>query len=144
MPTSMPIPYRGQKGFLVYVKERMPQLYARIKDKIPAGPLSGLGLVDPTTSAPQTAAPTDWATLIQNVANTAAQVYLTKEQIDAQNKILNLQLSRAQQGLAPLDLDPSIYGLPSAGVSVGITPDVKKMLIFGGIGIAAVFLLTRR
>jgi hypothetical protein len=141
----MPIPYRGQKGFLIYVKERMPDLYARIKDKVPTGnALAGLGLVDPTSTATQTAAPTDWATMIQNIANTAAQVYLTKEQIQAQNKILNLQLSRAQQGLAPLDLDPSIYGLPSAGVTVGMSPDMKKMLIFGGLGLAAVFLLSRR
>lgn len=57
---------------------------------------------------------------------------------DSQRRLLNVQLERAQQGLPPLDSGQ--YGL---GVSVGLSPDVQKMLLIGAAALAAVFLLKR-
>lgn len=56
-----------------------------------------------------------------------------------QKEILDIQMERARQGLPPLD--PSQYGI---GVSVGLSPDVKRWLMIGGAGIVAVMLLTRK
>lgn len=57
---------------------------------------------------------------------------------DAQRKLLNVQIDRANKGLPPLDM--SQYG---AGVNVGLSPETLKMLGFGVGALALVFLLTR-
>ena len=58
---------------------------------------------------------------------------------DAQRRLLNIQMQRAAAGQPPLD--SSQYGL---GVSVGLGGDTQKLLMFGALGIAALFLLTKR
>jgi hypothetical protein len=45
---------------------------------------------------------------------------------DSQRKLLNVQMQRAQQGLPPLDSGQ--YGL---GVSMGLSPDTQKLLLYG-------------
>lgn len=52
---------------------------------------------------------------------------------EQQRELLNVQVERARQGLPPLNM--SQY---AAGVNVGISPDVKNLLIVGGIGLLAV------
>lgn len=56
-----------------------------------------------------------------------------------QKQILSVQVERARQGLPPLDASQF-----AAGVQVGLTPDVKNILIMGGIGLVAVMVLLRR
>jgi hypothetical protein len=73
----------------------------------------------------------DWISAITRAISTVSMA-------DAQRRLLNLQLQRAQQGLPPLD--SSQYGL---GVSVGIGGDTQKMILLGLAGIAVVLLLTR-
>lgn len=68
-----------------------------------------------------------------------ARAITTVSMADAQRRLLNLQLERAQQGLAPLD--SSQYGL---GVSVGLGGDTQKMILLGVGALALVFLLTSR
>lgn len=58
---------------------------------------------------------------------------------DYQRKILNLQLDRAAKGLPALDA--SAFGV---GVNVGLSPDVKKLLLLGGAALLAVLVLKRR
>lgn len=53
-----------------------------------------------------------------------------------QKQILDVQVERARQGLPPLNA--SQY---AAGVQVGLSSDTQKMLIFGALGIAALFLV---
>lgn len=74
----------------------------------------------------------DWISAITRAITTVSMA-------DAQRRLLNLQLQRAQQGLPPLD--SSQYGL---GVSVGIGGDTQKMILLGLAGIALVLLLTRQ
>lgn len=82
---------------------------------------------------------------LTKIANIAGQVYLTKNQIDAQKQILNVQLQRAQLGLAPLDIDVTKYGLPAPQVNVGLSSDTTKtLLIVAGIAGGLYFLTNRR
>jgi hypothetical protein len=54
-----------------------------------------------------------------------------------QRQLLSVQVERARQGLAPLDV--SAY---AAGVNVGISPEVKQLLIIGGLAIAGLVALS--
>lgn len=60
---------------------------------------------------------------------------------DAQRRLLNVQIQRAQQGLPPLD--SSQYGL---GVSVGASPDLTRLawvVGLGALGLLALFAARR-
>lgn len=57
---------------------------------------------------------------------------------DSQRRLLNAQLTRAQQGLPPLD--SSQYGL---GVSLGLSADTQKWLMYGAGGLLVAYLLYR-
>lgn len=54
---------------------------------------------------------------------------------DQQRQLLQVQVDRAKQGLPPLNV--SQY---SAGVQVGMSSDLKQLLIYGGLGFLAVML----
>lgn len=56
-----------------------------------------------------------------------------------QKQILDVQVDRARQGLPPLNASQF-----AAGVQVGLTPDVKNILIMGGIGIVALMMFMRK
>lgn len=136
----------GTKGFLQWVQTRLPRLYSDIKREFQdANQLAGLGLglVDPTSMATTAPTSSSLSQTFMDIAQVAAQTYLTKTQIDAQKKILNMNLDRAKQGLTPLDINPANYGLPGPSVGVGMTEDTKKFLMFGGLGLAALFLVSQ-
>jgi len=74
----------------------------------------------------------------ESYINAALRVAQSVVLADSQRRLLNAQLSRAQQGLPPLDA--SQYGL---GVNLGLSPDTLKLVGFGLLGLAAVFYLSR-
>lgn len=141
---SKPIQTTGAQGFLAWLKRYQPDFYAAIRAKLPAG-LAGFGLTAEGAAAPAatTGASPSWLSTLQNVLVAAAQAKLAKDQIDAQKDLWRIQLERAQAGLAPLDIDPATMGLPGPSVSVGLTGDTKKMLLWGGIGLAAFLILPK-
>jgi hypothetical protein len=147
--TRQPISATGMQGFLLWMKDRQPYLYARVSKKIPAPQLAGLGGADPLITTASTA-PASSSTLdiIKNIVLGAGQIFLTKEQLKAQQKIVDLQLERVRAGLPPADIDPTQYGLPSPGFKVGLDPDAKQLLMWGagltGVGFLAYLLLGRR
>jgi len=53
---------------------------------------------------------------------------------DSQRRLLAVQLERAKNGQPPLN--SSQYGL---GVSVGLSPDIQKMLMFGGAALLGLY-----
>lgn len=137
------MPIRGTKGFFIWLRGNMPRVYADVKKEFrDSAQLSGFGLsTDPVVASTEAPATRTFAQTIQDIAAMAAQTYLTKKQIDAQGQILTVQLQRAQQGLAPLDINPAQYGLqPSIGV--GVTADTKEMLMYGALGIGGLWLLS--
>lgn len=154
--TRQPITATGTRGFMMWLRERQPYLYQRIEKKIPAKQLAGLGIapgeptfqpvsVDPLlVSLPSTPTTSGAADMLKNLLLGAGQVYLTKTQLDAQKKILDLQLERARNGFPPADIDPTQYGLPAPNVKLGLDADTKKMLMIGGGiagGLLALYLL---
>lgn len=60
---------------------------------------------------------------------------LTAQQV----QLMQLNVERAKKGLPPVDIT-SYSGI---GVNVGLSPDTKNLLIYGGIALVAVFFLTR-
>ena len=74
----------------------------------------------------------DWVSAVSRAMSTVAMA-------DYQRRLLNVQLERARQGLPPLAA--SEYGV---GVSVGIDPATRNMLLIGGVALVAVLLLARR
>lgn len=146
----------GTKGFLSYLKFAQPALYREFKKKVvmPTSGLEGLGL-EPLVSSMtlNVATPTldiadssSSAPMASSLANTFSDIikgistaYLTKQQIDAQSNLMDIQLQRAKQGLAPLNIDPATYGLQPT-IGVGLTASTQKLLMYGGIGLLAVML----
>lgn len=82
---------------------------------------------------PMTGTVLEWV----NALSMAARTYAIT---DAQRRLLNIQVDRAQQGLEPLD--SSQYGV---GVNVGVAADTRTMMIvLGGVAALALVLATRR
>jgi hypothetical protein len=54
-----------------------------------------------------------------------------------QQQLLSVQVDRARQGLPPLNVTQY-----AAGAQVGLSPDTKTFLMWGGIGLGAVLLMT--
>ena len=104
--------------------------------------LSGLGdIFDPPTQSSEQPVSSSLASTIRDIAQVVGQVYLTKEQMQAQQQILNIQLQRAQQNLPPLDIDLARYGLPQPSIGLNLTPQTQKLLLVigGGLGLALLF-----
>lgn len=135
-------------AYLRWLKTAQPYFYKVIVKKYPdAQQLEGLGLTaDPGSGVTieqgksDSAVTSTWADTFKNLITVAGQAYLTKEQMDAQKKLTDIQLSRVQQGLAPLNIDPTTMGLPGASVNFGVSTDTKKWLMYGGIGAGLLFL----
>jgi hypothetical protein len=139
---SFKVSETGAKGFLQWLQKAQPWLYAKVKGKVPSF-VGGLGLTAETAQTGSASATSSWSDTLKNLLTGASAAYLTKTQLDAQKKILDMQLTRAQQGLSPLDIDPSLYGLSGPSVNVGLTGDTQKLLMYGGLGLLGFFLLSR-
>lgn len=131
---------KGTKGFFIWLQRNMPRTYKDVQRELrTAGQLSGFGATDLIAQSSEVPITKSLAQTIQDIATIAAQGYLTKKQIDAQQDILKMQLLRAQQGLPMEDINLAQYGLqPSVGV--GVTPETKQLLIWGAVGLGAVYL----
>jgi hypothetical protein len=175
----------GTRGFLLYVKERLPWVYAEYVKRGAAGIINpGMGANDgdgfmgaldittdisgtttyfgddapsfaaPTTTAdPAATAPTSATTPAQaswlsSIAKAAGTFLLAREQSKTQQKIVDLQLQRAQAGLPMLDLSRLESGLPNPQVNFGLSPNTQSTLLMvaallGG-GILVMSMLNRR
>lgn len=141
--TTIAVREKGTKGFLLFVKKAFPTTYRVMRQQLQTGArLSGLGITDPTKTASEAPMSKSLADTLRDIAQVAAQTYLTKKQIDAQNRILNVQLQRAQSGQELLPIDPATYGLPSPSIGVGLTGDTKQTLLWIGGGVAALWVLS--
>ena len=151
---AAPITTPGVPGFFEWVQRRQPYLLTRAVQKklskIPTGAgVAGLGLTDPqpllstvsvntslVSSPTVTSSGGGLTDILSTLLMGAGQVILTKQQLDAQKQVLNLQLDRAKAGLPPLDLDPTTYGLPGPTVKLGVDAETKTLLLIAG-GVAA-------
>jgi hypothetical protein len=136
---------RGMRGFFAWLGTAQPKIARAVLIKLtrPTA-LAGLGITAPadvtTTDKPQAPSTID---KIKDMILGASQAYLTYEQMRAQKKVMDAQLQRAQAGLPPLDINMERYGLTGPSVSVGLSPTTRNVLIWGGVGLGAVYLLPK-
>src|SRR5271168_388894 len=94
--------------------------------------------VDTSTAANSGPASSSTANAIAAVVSAGSKAYLTVEQQNVQNQIVQTQLQRAAAGLPPLPTSVNSLGIPS--ISTGSTLDSGGMLLLlgGGLLLAAV------
>lgn len=138
----------GTKGFMEWLKKKHPLIYKRaspqLAQKIHA--LGGLGLsvsTDVVSASPTGSTSSTLASNIKDIVMAASQFYLTREQMQAQEKVLDIQLRRTQQGLAPLDIDLAQFGVTGPSVDVGIAPGTQTMLLWAAAIIAGILIVPR-
>lgn len=138
----------GWPGFFGWLSQTHPALYNRVRvmdsdfvqvaeqqHNAGSAVLPGMAGDD----VPQAAAPP--ASQVQQFLQVATQAATAILPLVQQQKILKVQLQRAQQGLPPLDV--GAYVDPNQGVNVGINPATQKTLLWLGGGAVAAFLLSR-
>lgn len=140
------------KQYLRWLSRYSPKVYDAVMQQLPAPPGDGLGQfeIDPwnmypaSVSTPTSTAPAAqkawWETALDAVSK-AATTYL---QYDAQKDILDVQKSRIQQGLPPIQTD---LLAPTVRVQADIPPEyratissgIQKALLWGALGLGAFF-----
>ncbi len=96
--------------------------------------------VDVSTAANAGTTPTTTTSLISNIVQGISALYLTKQQADIQQQVVNTQLARAAAGLPPLPSSLSQLGVPQ--VSVGLSSGTGTGLIIAGVvGIGFLFMM---
>jgi hypothetical protein len=136
---------RGAKGFFAWLGRAQPQIARSVLIKLQRPAMLGdLGLTAPeqvvTEEKPVSPTFTD---KIRDLVLGASQAYLTYSQMQAQKKVMDMQLKRAQAGLAPLDINMEQYGLTGPAMNVGLSPATRNLLMWGGGALAAVYLLPK-
>ena len=127
------------KAFLKWADTIKPGLKDKLLDA--ANTSAGLGQVSPPSIIAQPVAESE--TWWQKVLNAAPNVFATWLQTKQQKDVAKLQLDRARQGLAPLDV--SQYAPPPITVQHEVTtatmsPETKSWLITGAVVLGLVFL----
>lgn len=155
----------GARGFLVWLKAAMPGAYNAIKGDVARfeakqkahgagkafgdvrslrdGKLGSLGILPGDVPAGTAPASSGWSDLVSKALTVYAQYKLTDQQLDAAKQIWNVNLQRAQEGLAPLPIDPTEYGVGQPTARIGLTGDTQKMFLWGAGILAAVILLPK-
>lgn len=97
---------------------------------------------DPTiANASTSSASPSWLSSIGSAVTAATQAYLGLQQSKDAQTLFDTNLQRAQQGLAPLNANPTAYGIMAPSVNVGLSPGVQSLLMYGGIGLGLILLL---
>lgn len=134
-----PTPAQGRaiQKFGAWLRQRHPEVHAEILSRYPgafdpsrvafdSARLAGLGA--DLVEEPQTS----WGQTIADLAKTVITAYQS-------NELFRTNLRLAEQGKPPLD--PSVYS-PSVTVRAGMSPEVQQALLWGGLGLAALWILT--
>lgn len=78
--------------------------------------------------------------LITGIVGGISSLYLAKNQVDIQKQVTAIQLQRAQSGLPPLPISTAQLGVPQ--VAIGLSTSTQSMLLWGGLGLGALVLLS--
>lgn len=137
----------GMKGFFEWLNKKNPRLYGATMRVARSPGLAGLGItagdVVPEAAATPAAVKPSTAERIREILMAAGQTYLTVAQVKAQQRVLDTNLKRAQQGLAPLDVNLPQYGFTGAQATVGLSSDTQRVLLWGAVIFAGAYLLPR-
>jgi hypothetical protein len=102
---------------------------------------SSVPQVDVTTAADSGATSTSVTDTIANLVKGISSLYLTKQQADIQQQVVNTQLQRAALGLPPLPQSIANLGVPQ--VSVGLSTGTGSLIAVGA-GLFLLYLLFSR
>jgi hypothetical protein len=91
------------------------------------------GSPDVASAANQGASSSGIVSTIANLVSAAGSIFMAKSQVDTLKQVNNIQLQRAQLGLAPLDMSTYKLGVPQ--VNVGLS---SGAMTGGGIALAVV------
>jgi hypothetical protein len=91
------------------------------------------GVTAATQSQPASAG---WLSDIGNAITAATTAALGVTQVNDAQKIFNINLARAQQGLAPIATNPAALGLPSPTARIGLTSETTTAVLWG-VGLLA-------
>lgn len=151
----------GAAGFLKWMSVSMPKMYRdllpdirRLNTQAKAANLSGLGAFGDSgtttlfdmggnaTTVPAGTAPasTSWSDNILKLIQGWGQYKLTNQQLDIAKQIAQTNLSRAQQGLAPIAYDAGQLGLAPT-VNFGLSGTTGEFVKWSGIGFGVYLLL---
>jgi hypothetical protein len=97
--------------------------------------------VDVSTAANDGSTSSSLTDMIGGIVKGISSLYMTKQQADIQQQVVNTQLQRAAAGLPPLPTSLSNLGVPQ--VSVGLSTGTGSALAIGGALIAAVLVLPK-
>lgn len=78
---------------------------------------------------------------LDNILNLAPQMFLGFTQISMQRQIAKVNLERLKQGLPPLSPTQTEAYVQRPGVSVGLSPATRNLIMFGGLGLGAILLI---
>ncbi len=89
----------------------------------------------------------DLSSIASQVGPGLMQLYQAGRTADVQDQLLALNIERAKRGQSPITLNQvggaAMVG-PQAGVTVGMSDDVKNTLMLGGAALLGVYLLKSR
>lgn len=158
----------GKKGFLLWVEAAYPKAIAQqvlnaVKPHVGLqriqGSMAGFGDADPgdpgswpvsvqqsyvTQATDSSAASPSWIDSIAKLLPVLGQGLLTKQQMDANNQLFQVNLQRAQMvpPLPPLASNPTAYGLPAPTVNFGLAGGTMQAVLWIAGGLGAVWVLT--
>jgi len=132
----------GKAGFTQWLQDTMPDFYYQVQRRKPelladdfySDYMEGLGMFDDDDDlgASDTAAPADsWSSKLLDFAKVAGLAW-------RENKIMNMQLKRAKQGLPPMDTSAL-----APAVQVGLGAPTRNMMMIGAAALAAAFILPK-
>lgn len=104
---------------------------------VSVGPSAATG---PATTF-QPATPPKKAGWLDNLLSFAPQMFMGYTQLSMQRQIAKINLERLRQGLPPLSPTQTETYVQRPGVSVGLSPATRNMVIIGGVGLGAILLL---
>jgi hypothetical protein len=127
----------------------VPDATINIDSGVVVPPTAALSLYPPSVSFPPdspvtsaTTGPTSnqVAASIASIIGSVAAGAQAISNIQTQNQLTNIQLSRAQAGLAPLNINPASLGLPY-GTSTSVSGSISTPLMLFGLGALALLVL---
>lgn len=146
-----PFPTRGSRALTFTGRQRrmgMGALGDATTDALGSDALSSFTVdtsspaSDPTiANASTSSASPSWLSSIGTAVSAATQAYLGIQQSKDAQTLFNTNLQRAQQGLQPLNANPSAYGITAPQVNVGLSSSTTTLLMYGGIGLGVILLL---
>jgi hypothetical protein len=135
----------GLPGFVGWLAAVHPKLYSMVQASAPNQVSAIENMRSPgaqlSGDVPAPTAPSISGTALQQFVSTVTQAGAAILPLVQQQKILNLQLQRAKQGLPPLDV--GAYIDPNQGLNVGLNPATQRTLLWLGGGLFGAWVLTR-